>query len=92
MILSEKQLKTLETFASKFFTIADCALVLEVDALDLKKEIKKVGTDCHKAYFKGYLSGTLQLRESIMDLALRGSSPAQTQMLKIREQTDNANG
>ena len=92
MTLDQNQLDKLCTLGETFFSVQQCALVLEVDQLELKKEIKLQTSAAHKAYYKGLLTATLKLRQSIMDLAMRGSSPAQTQMLKILEQTINNNG
>ena len=92
MTLSKEQLASLEKLGGTFFSVQQCALVIEVDQMDLKKAIKNPSTEAHKAYYKGFLTSTLKLRESIMELATRGSSPAQAQMLKILEQALNANG
>ena len=39
------------------------------------------------AYYKGLLSSELSVRESVMQLARNGSSPAQTLAMKIFEET-----
>ena len=92
MTLNKEQLDTLGKLGATFFSVPQCAIVIEVDPMDLKKAIKNPNTEAHKVYYKGLWTSTLRLRESIMDLAIRGSSPAQAQMLKILEQALHANG
>jgi hypothetical protein len=91
MQLDQKQIDMLSKMGSNFFSHAQCAVVLEVDSLQLRAALKDQRTEAYKAYYKAYFMSMVKLRESIMELAQRGSSPAQAQILKIIEQTVGAN-
>lgn len=90
-MLNEEQLKTLEEMGGNFFNIQDCAIVLQVSPTELKELIKDNNTEEHKRYHKGRLLNELELRKSIIQLAKRGSNPAQKMLLDILLQNKVAN-
>lgn len=92
MELSKEQKDMLAKLAARFFNAKQCAIVLQVSVSDLKKEMKNENSEVFKIYYGAQLKAELDLREGIFALAVRGSSPAQAQMLKISEQTSSANG
>lgn len=83
MQLTNEQLEMLETMGANFFPIKDIAIVIEVNEHQLKQAIKDVSTEAHKRYHKGKLLTELELRKSIVDLAKRGSNPAQKMLLEL---------
>lgn len=91
MNLTEQQRITLERLGSNFFSAKQCAAILEIEQVAINKEMRNENSEIFKAYYKGYYTSLLKLRESIMELAMRGSGPAQLQMIKIIELTDSSN-
>lgn len=92
MELSDKELKTLESLGQAFFSIKKCIIILEIaDAVSFMKAIKNPTSAIYKAYYKGLFSQQLKLRESIIEVAMRGSNPAQQQVLKFIESAVNEN-
>lgn len=85
--LSNDQAKTLKELGAMFFTFKECAIILEIETSIFINEMKSPGSVAYKTYYAGYYSSMLQIRKSIMELAIRGSGPAQQQMIKI---IDNA--
>lgn len=92
METNEKILKTIEQLGRNFFSIKTAATILEIDLVELKNEIRNPSSEIRRAYYKGFYSQELKLRESIIDLAHRGSSPAQNQALKFLESASSENG
>lgn len=92
MELTNEQLDSLERMAALFFNFNECAIALEVDEMRFRTEMKKRDSAVSKRYYKGYLNGVARLRESVMELAHRGSNPAQTQMLQVAATTKAENG
>lgn len=91
MQLTDEQLEHLERMAALFFNFNECAIALEMDEMRFRTEMKRRDSEIHKRYYKGYLNGVARLRESVMELAQRGSNPAQTQMLQVAAATKAEN-
>jgi len=85
IILSEEDLKQLEANARLMFSIAEIALIIMLPVEQLKKRIDDAATPEHASFHKGRLEAEAKIRQSIYDLAMNGSSPAQTQFLSIIE-------
>ena len=78
-------LEQLEEFSSLMFTVAEIAIILEVNPAELKDVIEDPDTDFFKAFQKGRLQREAEVRTSIFNLAKNGSSPAQLSALKLIE-------
>jgi hypothetical protein len=91
MKLNDEQLRVLEEYAGAFFSIHQCAIIMGVDPYDLDKAVKDETSDAHKAYYKGYLLSQFKVRKEIIKMAERGSSPAQTLVKKLIEESDHNN-
>ena len=91
MELSEDQLKTLKRLASNYFSHKECCLVLDIDNVKFFNEMKNPTSVIYRTYYGAYYMALLKLRESISDLAMRGSGPAQMQLIMIIEATASAN-
>lgn len=76
-MLNESQLQELENFAYRTFTVRQIALILEVDEDELRQAIDTTDSPEYKAYNKGKLLIDTELRQSEIELALRGHSDAQ---------------
>ena len=62
--------------------------MLEKDLPTFKKVMHDKDSAAYKAYCKGYLSSMIKLRESVLELALRGSGASQKMMQDIISKTD----
>lgn len=89
MNLNKEQLEALEDFAYNLIPISIMAIMMEMDELDLRTAIDKVGTPERKAYYKGYGRILLELRKNIIRAAQNGSNPAQTELLKFLREFQN---
>lgn len=84
MSYSEEQLKQIEEFAQLQFLPEQIAIIIGVDETDLQEQIEK-NTPAKKAYLRGQLKAEAEVRKSILDMAKRGSTPAQKQIIEIIE-------
>jgi hypothetical protein len=78
MHFSEEQLNEIQEMAALFFGPEQIAINIEVDADDFTDLITNKIGDAYKAYCTGRLSSEIELRTSIKNAALNGSTPAQT--------------
>lgn len=83
MQLTNEQLEMIEKFGAHFFSYKQLAIVIQVNPIKLKEQINDSTTEAHRRYFKGALMTELELRKSIVDLAKRGSNPAQKMLLEL---------
>ncbi len=83
MNLNPEELKELESFAALFFTLQELAIIMQVEEAALKSELRKPDSVIGAAIQRGRLLQEAKLRQSIIDLATQGSSPAQAIVLKI---------
>lgn len=91
MNLNNEQLEMLERLGAHYFTFREAAIVIEISEKELKQMLGDSKSEAHKKYYKGKFTSDLELRESIMKMAKRGSNPAQKMMIDIREQTNLGN-
>jgi hypothetical protein len=82
-MLNEEQLEFLKRMASAPFDIQQCATTLQVDYVELKKQIDNPKTKEHEYYYSGKNKSYLELLEAIKKLANRGSHPAQLLLLNL---------
>jgi hypothetical protein len=87
--LSEEELCMIESMGANGFTPDEIAEVLELNTHAFKHYFSDHDGVIYKRYRKGYLKAQLDLRERIMKDAKHGSSPAQTLMKKIFDDTDH---
>jgi len=86
MNLNEQQLKAIEEMAKLFYSPEDIAINLEADPDEFTELIAIHEGDIFKAYMKGWLASDMELRQSILQAALNGSSPAQQMMKDFQKQ------
>lgn len=91
MKLNTEQLDMLEKLGANFFSFKESAIVLEVSEQELRKELANPTTEAFKKYYKGKYTSELELRESIIKMAKRGSNPAQKMLLEVLQSTNLAN-
>ena len=80
MNLNEEQLHEVESMAELFFSPHEIAANLEVDADDFLAILQTENGPIYQAFTRGQLQTKMKLRDSILQAALNGSSPAQQMM------------
>ena len=78
MEISNELLQEIERIAACAYEPRQTAYMLGMKPVEFEELIKDENSAAAIAYFKGYYSSELSVRESIMTLARNGSSPAQT--------------
>lgn len=91
MELSTEQINMIKRMGASLFSINEVAIVIEVDAIDLERAIKNPNSAAHKSYYTAKLTTELELRESIIKVAKRGSNPAQKLTIDMLERTNGKN-
>lgn len=84
-MLSPEQLPDLEHYAELMFTVQQIAVILAVNSGELKFYVTEQGSSEQEYFSRGRLKAEASVRKAIYDLALNGSSPAQTQYLELIE-------
>jgi hypothetical protein len=82
---NESFISDIETYASLMFTREEIAVILEVDAAELKSLLQDKESPAFRAFQRGRLKREAEIRKGIFDLAQNGSSPAQAFAMKIIE-------
>ena len=85
-MLTNEQLDQLENLAKLFYTVSECAVILEVDKKNLGILIQDDDTKESKRYHKGLLESEKEVREKVIEMALRGSTKAQAQAIEFIKQ------
>jgi hypothetical protein len=80
MHLTEEQLSEIQNMASLFFAPEEIALNIEVDPDDFLLLILSKTNPAWSSYMAGRLGAEIELRRSIQQSALHGSTPAQQMM------------
>lgn len=84
MNFTQEQLEEIEAMATLFLPPDDIAINIGVDPEEFAELIHiKTGLG-YLAYFKGWIKTEVKLRNSILQAALNGSSPAQQMMLQYQ--------
>ena len=82
--MSDK-IKEIEDLSELQFSIEEIAIIVGLDAVELKKCINEKKGDKYLAFEKGRLRADASVRASILKLAKQGSTPAQKQMMDLIE-------
>lgn len=81
--MSEQDLQELEYLGAQFTPTDELAAIIGLPFNDLQEELLAVKTPRAKAILTGRFTRKTALRESILDMACRGSSPAQAEALRM---------
>lgn len=87
MELSEDILEEITRMAAAAYTPKQTAFALGISPGEFNAWMQDENHDVSIAYFKGFYSSELVIREGIFQLARTGSSPAQTLAIKIFDET-----
>jgi hypothetical protein len=79
--MTEKQLQDVEITAGLFFSPEEIVVICELNERDIDTPKFQL------AYKKGRLKKEFDLRKSIVDLAVNGSSPAQLLVVQILDKS-----
>jgi hypothetical protein len=87
MELSEDDLKEVTRMAAAAYSPRQTAFALGIPPTTFLEWMQDENHVASVAFFKGFYSSELVIREGVFQLARSGSSPAQTLALKIFEET-----
>jgi hypothetical protein len=87
MELNNETLEKITRLAAVAYSPKQVAFSLGLKPYDFLKLMMDDNSDVAIAYYKGFYSSELSIRESVMKLARDGSSPAQTLALKHFDET-----
>jgi hypothetical protein len=89
--LTDEQAVELSEFAELLFNDNDLATILQVDPRDFRIEMMKPQSKLYSVIKTARLKKEAEIRKSIMDMAVRSSTPAQTLAMKylIKLRVDN---
>ena len=90
MNLNTEQLEQLEQMGYALITPELAATNLEVDELEFMTELRTVGSEVRRAYYRGYIRQFTETRQAIIKAAHNGSNPAQLEILKMIRHATNA--
>ena len=82
MEISEEELGEITRMAAAAYTPKQVCFAMGFDKEAFLTQMKDENSAMCAAYFKGFYSSELTIRESIFQLARNGSSPAQTLAMK----------
>ena len=85
MSLEGTILERIVHLAGLVYTPGEIAIILEVDPEELDNEVISESGEIYTAYMKGYYKSDVELRKSITESALQGSSPAQAMLRDIQK-------
>ena len=87
MGISKEELVEVARMGAAAYTPNQVCFALGLDKAGFITEFANEDSELCAAYFKGFYSSELVIRESVFQLARNGSSPAQTLALKNFEDT-----
>ena len=80
-----EELQAIEDMAALFFSLKDIATVLVLDIEEFTAEINLEEGLAYSRYKKGWIASEIEVRKSIMESAVNGSSPAQVMILEMNK-------
>ena len=75
--MDKEMLDKIEEYASLFFTVDEIALILEVDAIKFRRDVRHGNNDIGKAYYRGKLKTMVEIRRLTVEFAKKGSPQAE---------------
>lgn len=89
--MNEELVPQVEKLASLGYSKQQVATMLGLSYIEVNMWMEDRDSSFFKAYWKGYYTTDIRLRESILKLALAGSSPAQTMSKRAMDEALNKN-
>lgn len=87
MDVSKQQLEDITRIAACGYPPKQVAFMAGIKYTDFMDELMNEESEISIAYYTGFFTSECAVRESVMNLARSGSSPAQTTALKIFDET-----
>ena len=84
--MDQEQLQSIEEFAGYFFSPEEILIIMQLPP-ELILTFSDRESDIHRSFMRGKLKSEADVRKSILDLAKKGSAPAQALAIKIMEQS-----
>jgi len=81
-------LKQVEELGGLNYTPKEVALIIGATDEEVLQWMEDEQSDFYRAYMKGYYLTDIAVRKSIFKLAASGSSPAQSLVIKLRDQNE----
>jgi hypothetical protein len=78
-------LTEIEQLASLNYTPEEVSVIIGIDKTTIETAIQDPSSEIYRSYWKGFYTTDIKLRQSIIKLAVSGSSPAQNLALKMQE-------
>nr|WP_321357190.1 hypothetical protein [uncultured Draconibacterium sp.] len=75
--LSEEILKQVKEYSSLFFTIDEIAILLDLDVVEFRRQVRSKKSALAKAYLKGKLESMVDIRKLTVEFAKKGSPQAE---------------
>jgi hypothetical protein len=77
MKIDEKVLAQVKEYAGLFFTVDEISILLDLDFVEFRREIRGRKTPLAKAYLKGKLESLAEIRKLTVEFAKKGSPQAE---------------
>lgn len=81
--INDEDLAEIQAFGATFLTPKEIAIIMEMDQHSFIEACSDESTKIYKSYHSGRLKSEFELRQAVYKLAKSGSSPAQTMMLDL---------
>ena len=86
--VSEEILIQVKDYASLFFTIDEIAILLDLDVVEFRRQVRGKKSELAKAYLKGKLESMADIRKLTVEFAKKGSPQAES---FVKEYLDKMN-
>jgi len=87
MEYNDEIINIIQRMSAAAYEPAQIAHAIGVNKNEFIEQLNTENSKVNTAFYKGYYSSQLAIRESLFKLARDGSSPAQTQALKLFDDT-----
>lgn len=87
-MMTKEELDEVEYFAAQLYSTSRLAQILEIDREQLRIDILAGKTEVAQAIIRGRTTRETAIRESILDSAVNGSSPAQNAAIQMLKELD----
>ena len=90
MEVSEEILNQVKEYAGLFFTVDEIAILLDIDVVRFRREIRGKTSPLAKAYLKGKLESMAEIRKLTVEFAKKGSPQAEGFVREYLEKMDGS--
>ena len=76
--MTKEKLELVKKYAGLFLTIDDIAILLDLDPVVFRREVRGRNSELAKAYLKGKLESIVDIRELTVEFGKKGSPQAES--------------